>query len=184
MLLDMTQAAGWLPMAAARFAYTVCGGYKWLLAPRGTAFFTVQPDLRDELVPHHAGWYAGVDRWSSIYGAPLRLAADARRFDLSPAWHSWIAAAPALELLTEVGSATLHAHALGLAERFRAAVDLPSGNSAIVLAVAGEQVPELMTAAGIYGSVRAGRLRLSFHVSTSEQDTDRAAEALAGHLRP
>jgi selenocysteine lyase/cysteine desulfurase len=32
--------------------------------------------------------------------------------------------------------------------------------------------------------VRAGRLRLSFHVSTGEEDVDRAAEVLAGHLRP
>ena len=183
-LLDTTQAVGWLPVDAGRFAYTVCSGYKWLLAPRGTAFFTVLPGAGDELVPHHAGWYAGEKPWSSIYGSPLRLAADARRFDLSPAWHSWIAAAPALELLTEVGPAALHAHALGLAERFRVAAGLPSASSAIVSVVADENVPDLMSAAGIVGSVRAGRLRLSFHVSTSEQDADRAAEVLAGHVRP
>jgi selenocysteine lyase/cysteine desulfurase len=34
-LLDTTQATGWLPVDAKRFAYTVCGGYKWLLAPEG-----------------------------------------------------------------------------------------------------------------------------------------------------
>jgi len=183
-LLDVTQAAGWLPIDASRFAYTVCAGYKWLLAPRGTAFFTVHPDLRDQLVPHHAGWYAGEEPWSSIYGTPLRLAADARRFDLSPAWHSWIAAAPALDLLTEVGTVVLQAHAVGLAERFRTAAGLPSSNSAIVSAVADEHVDDLMKAAGIVGAIRAGRLRLSFHVSTSEEDADRAAEVLAGHLRP
>jgi selenocysteine lyase/cysteine desulfurase len=183
-LLDTTQAVGWLPIDAGRFAYTVCGGYKWLLAPRGTAFFTVQPELHDELIPHGAGWYAGQDPWASIYGAPLRLADDARRFDLSPAWHSWVAAAPALELLTEVGSPTLHAHAVGLAERFRAAVQLPGSDSAVVSAVADEHVPGLMAAARIVGAVRAGRLRLSFHVSTSEHDTDRAADVLLGHLRP
>lgn len=183
-LLDVTQAAGWLPVDAARFAYTVCGGYKWLLAPRGTAFLTVAPELRDELTPHTAGWYAGDEPWASIYGSPLRLAGDARRFDVSPAWHSWVAAAPALDLLTEVGTGALHAHALGLAERFRAAADLPGGDSAIVSAVADDQVAGLMSAAGIVGSVRAGRLRLSFHVSTSQQDADRAATVLRGHLRP
>jgi len=183
-LLDTTQAAGWLPINAGHFAYTVCGGYKWLLAPRGTAFFTVHPDLSDALVPNNAGWYAGEDRWSSIYGTPLRLATDARRFDLSPAWHSWVGAAPALDLLNEVGPTALHTHALGLAERFRRATGLPSADSAIVSALADELVPDLMTHAGIVGSVRAGRLRLSFHVSTSEQDTDRAAQVLAGHLRP
>jgi selenocysteine lyase/cysteine desulfurase len=74
-LLDTTQAAGWLPVDAARFTYTACGGYKWLLSPRGTAYFTIRPELTGELVPHTAGWYAGESPWSSIYGGPLRLAA-------------------------------------------------------------------------------------------------------------
>jgi len=72
-LLDTTQAVGWLPIDASRFAFTVCGGYKWLLAPRGTAYLTVQADLLDSLIPHAAGWYAGASPWESIYGAPLRL---------------------------------------------------------------------------------------------------------------
>lgn len=58
-LVDLTQSAGWLPVDASRFAYTVCGAYKWLLAPRGTAFLTVRPDRLDRLVPFQAGWYAG-----------------------------------------------------------------------------------------------------------------------------
>jgi len=183
-LLDTTQAVGWLPIDAPRFAYTVCGGYKWLLAPRGAAYFTVQPDLLNGLVPHTAGWYAGQDPWASIYGEPLRLADSARRFDVSPAWHCWVAAAPALQLLTEVGVPALHRHAVGLANRFRAGVGLPPGDSAIVSAIADPHVPGLMEAARISGSVRAGRLRLAFHISTSEGDAERAAGVLAGHLQP
>jgi selenocysteine lyase/cysteine desulfurase len=34
-LLATTEAVGWLPVNASRFAYTACGGYKWLLSPRG-----------------------------------------------------------------------------------------------------------------------------------------------------
>ena len=64
-------------------AYTACGGYKWLLSPRGTAYFTINPTLIDDLTPHYAGWYAGDDPWSSVYGGPLRLAGDARRSDVS-----------------------------------------------------------------------------------------------------
>jgi selenocysteine lyase/cysteine desulfurase len=179
-LLDVTQAAGWLPIDAGRFAYTTCGGYKWLLAPRGTCFSTVAPEHLDDLVPHAAGWYAGDEPWSSIYGGPLRLAPDARRFDLSPAWHSWVAQAPALDLLTEVGPAALHDHAVGLANRFRSAVGVPAGNSAIVsLATTPDAGPRLHRA-GVVGSVRAGRLRLAFHVNNTAADADRAAEALAG----
>jgi len=181
-LLDTTQAVGWLPVDAGRFAYTTGGGYKWLLAPRGTAFLTVAPGLADDLVPHNAGWYAGHDPWTSIYGAPLRLAADARRFDVSPAWHSWVAQAPALELLTGIGRQALHEYALGLANRFRAGVGLPPGDSAIVsLAVDGEAAAELARAE-VTASTRAGRLRLAFHISNTADDADRAATALGGHL--
>jgi len=183
-LVDTTQAVGWLPVDASRFAFTVCGGYKWLLAPRGTAYLTVQAELLDSLIPHTAGWYAGARPWESIYGAPLRLAPDARRFDVSPAWHAWIGAAPSLELLTVIGAPALHGHALGLANEFRAGIGLPPGDSAIVSAVAEPQVPELMCRAGIIGSIRANRLRLSFHLSTTTQDVARAVDILSGHLHP
>jgi selenocysteine lyase/cysteine desulfurase len=182
-LLDTTQAVGWLPVDASRFAYTVSGGYKWQLIPRGTACLTIQPELLDDVLPNNASWYAGAERWSSIYGAPLRLAADARRFDVSPAWLPWVGAVPSLELLTEVGTDALHAHAVALAHRFCAGVDVPDQGSAIVSAVADAVVPGLMRSAGIVGVTRAGRLRLSFHVSTSEEDVDRAVEVLSGHLR-
>ncbi|MEX1177222.1 MAG: aminotransferase class V-fold PLP-dependent enzyme [Nitriliruptor sp.] len=183
-LVDATQAAGWLPIDADRFSYTVASGYKWLLAPRGTAFLTVRPELVDELTPVAAGWYAGEDRWDSIYGVPLRLAAGARRFDVSPAWHSWVGQAASLELLEEVGIEALHAHAVGLAERFCLATELPVTGSAIVSARADDAVPELLRRAGIAAATRAGRLRLSFHVSTREADVDHAAEVLRGHLTP
>ncbi len=181
-LLDTTQAVGWLPIDAGRFAYTTGGGYKWLLAPRGTAFFTVQPDLADSMVPHTAGWYAGHDPWTSIYGSPLRLAATARRFDVSPAWHSWVGQAPALELLTSIGRHALHEHALGLANRFRANIGLPPGDSAIISLDVGPQAGERLIEAQIVASHRAGRLRLSFHINNTADDADRAAEALRGHV--
>jgi selenocysteine lyase/cysteine desulfurase len=182
-LVDTTQAVGWLPVDASRFSYTTGGGYKWLLAPRGTAFLTVRPDLVDELTPVAAGWYAGEDRWSSIYGSPLRLAAGARRFDVSPAWHSWVGQAASLALLTEVGAAALHRHATTLAERFCEGVGVPSTGSAIVSVRADDEVPALLARHGIAAATRAGRLRLSFHVSTREADVDRAVEVLGGHLR-
>ena len=179
-LLDTTQATGWLPVDASRFAYTVGDGYKWLLAPRGTCFFTVQPDLADTPVPHTANWYAGADPWMSIYGSPLRLADDARRFDVSPAWHSWVGQGPALELPTSVGPAALHEHAVGLANRFRAGVGLPPGDSAIVSLATTKDLTQHLEQAQVVGSVRAGRLRLAFHVNNGEDDADRAAQALSG----
>jgi selenocysteine lyase/cysteine desulfurase len=161
----------------------VGGGYKWLLSPRGTAFFTIRPELMDEIVPHTAGWYAGTDPWGSIYGGPLRLAPDARRFDVSPAWHAWVAAGPAVQLLAEVGAQVLHHNAVGLANRFRAGVGLDAGDSAIVSLDVDEAAEPAMRRARIVAASRAGRLRLSFHISTTEADVDHAIEVLRPHVR-
>lgn len=98
--VDATQAVGWLPVDATRFDVLVCSAYKWLAAPRGAAFAYLSPALRDRLRPLHAGWYAGEDARDSYYGPPLRLASSARRFDLSPAWFSYVGAAATPGLLT------------------------------------------------------------------------------------
>lgn len=178
--VDTTQSMGWLPLDCARFDYTACGAYKWLLCPRGTAFFTIRPERRDELVPHAAGWYAGEEVASSYYGGPLRLAADARRFDISPAWLSWVGAAPALALLGAVGTEAIHAHDLRLANRLRAGLGLPPGDSAIV-SVSGlaADAAERLAAAGVMAAGRGGALRLSCHLYTTERDVDRALAALS-----
>jgi selenocysteine lyase/cysteine desulfurase len=175
--IDATQGAGWKPFTPDAFDVTVAAAYKWLCAPRGVAFMTVTPAAREWLVPRISGWYAGEDRWSSIYGPPLRLAASARRFDVSPAWLSFAGAVPALELLASLGAASIEAHNVGLANEFRARLDLKPSNSAIVsvpLAGAGER----LAAAGIASAGRAGRTRLSFHVYNSRDDVDRAAAAI------
>jgi selenocysteine lyase/cysteine desulfurase len=179
-LVDATQAASWLPMNAAAVDYVVVSGYKWLLAPRGTCFFTGRPEALDRLIPWAAGWYAGDDRWTAIYGLPLRLASDARRFDLSPAWSSWAGQAPALELLAAVGVEAIHEHDVGLANRFRRGLELPAGDSAIVSIEVPEAAAERLARAGVVTSVRAGRLRASFHLYNTTDDVDRALDALAG----
>ncbi|HEY1664496.1 MAG TPA: hypothetical protein VGG54_02300 [Trebonia sp.] len=50
------------------------------------------------------------------------------------------------------------------------------------LATNGGAAADAMAAARIKGSARAGRLRLSFHVSTSGQDADLAAVVLRRHV--
>jgi selenocysteine lyase/cysteine desulfurase len=174
---DATQAAGWLPIRADRFDALVCGGYKWLMSPRGSAFLTVSDRLLERAVPHSAGWYAGEDVHTSYFGPPLRLASSARRLDLSPAWFSWVGTQPALELIEEIGVEAIHAHNLALANRFRAGVGLPSGDSAIVCA----DLPgaaERLGRAGIVAAIRGGLLRTSWHVYNDEGDVDRVLDAL------
>jgi len=177
--LDITQAAGWLPMDVSRFDYVACSAYKWLLCPRGITFCALRSERVVELVPINANWYAGADIWTSIYGGPLRLAQGARRFDLSPAWLSWVGAAPALALLENVGLEAVHAHNVGLANRFLAGLGLPAGASAIV-AVSVPHAEERLKRAGVRTAVRAGRVRLSFHLYNDATDVDLALGALTG----
>ncbi|HZC26308.1 MAG TPA: aminotransferase class V-fold PLP-dependent enzyme, partial [Actinopolymorphaceae bacterium] len=113
-VVDATQATGWLQRDWSQADVVAVAAYKWLMAPRGAAFGYFSPAVRDKLTPSQAGWYAGDDVHASYYGPPLRLAHDARRFDISPAWFSFVGAAPALELLLEVGVDKVHAHDVGL----------------------------------------------------------------------
>jgi selenocysteine lyase/cysteine desulfurase len=181
-LVDLTQAVGWLRVDASRFAYTVCGAYKWLLSPRGTAFLTVRPDRLDRLRPDHAGWYAGEEPWQSIYGLPLRLSRDARRFDVSPAWFCWVGTHASLAFLDEIGPEACQRHALEVEAAFAEAAGLPPGPSAIRSLLADGRVAGLLAEADVVASVRAGRLRLSFHVNNTVADAERLGHLVRGHV--
>jgi selenocysteine lyase/cysteine desulfurase len=174
---DATQAVGWLPLGVADVDALTCAGYKWLCSPRGTAFLYVRPGLQDTVRPLAAGWYAGEDVHASYYGPRIELARSARRFDLSPAWHCWVGAAPALELLEGVGVAAVHDHDVALANRFRAGLGLPESDSAIV-SLRVTDADRRLAAAGIRAATRAGSLRASFHLYNTEDDVDAALAAL------
>lgn len=177
---DVTQAAGWLPLAdGCRDAdWVVGGGYKWLLAPRGTAFLAGTTEALALLHPLGAGWYAGEHPWDSCY-SPLQLASDSRRLDISPAWPAWLGQRRALDLLAEIGVEAIHRHDLGLANRLRAGLGIAPGDSAIVTLAVPDGTAERLAAAGITASVRNGRLRLSCHLHNDEADVDRALDVIA-----
>jgi selenocysteine lyase/cysteine desulfurase len=173
---DATQAVGWLPVDATRFDVFACAAYKWLMAPRGAAFCYFSPAARSMIRPSAAGWYAGEEH--AYYGPPLRLASSARRFDISPAWFSYVGAAPSLELLNDIGVEQVREHDVALADRFLAGLGLPSAGSAIV-SVDLPDAEERLETAGIQAAVRDGRLRASFHLYTTDADVDAALNALA-----
>lgn len=177
--VDATQACGWLPFDASRVDALAAHAYKWLMSPRGSSFLVLSPELRERMRPFAAGWYAGEDPQASYYGPPLRLADDARRFDTSPAWFSWVGTRPALEVIEEIGVPAIHEHDVTLANRLRKGLGLESGNSAMVSTeVRGAE--RKLDRAGIRASVRAGRVRLACHIYTTEDDVDDALTALTG----
>ncbi|HZN70882.1 MAG TPA: aminotransferase class V-fold PLP-dependent enzyme [Micromonosporaceae bacterium] len=176
-VVDATQACGWLPFDATTADVVVVAAYKWLMSPRGAAFAYLAPEVRERLTPHAAGWYAGAEVHESYYGPPLRLAGDARKFDISPAWFSFVGAAPALEVVERIGVAAIHEHNVALANRFLTGLGRPPGDSAIVTVdVPGAE--EKLKAAGVRAAVRAGLVRASFHLYSTVDDVDLALAAL------
>ena len=200
-VLDGTQAAGWLPLNASEVDFLAVAAYKWLCAPRGTAFLTMPSQLAaaddshprraecfDRLKPLAAGWFAAGG--AASYGMPMHLADGARAFDISPAWHSWVGTAPALELILDVGVEQIHAHDLALANRFRAGLGLEESNSAIVtidLDDAQQSWPaalDRLDAAGVRYSQAGGNMRFGFHLFNDEADVDTALNAVTNSASP
>ena len=168
--LDITQAAGWVPLDATVFDITSCGLYKWLCSPRGGGFMTVAPHLWDKMQAVAPGWYAGEDPWTSTYGAPLRLASSARRYDVSPAWLCWAGAAPILEFFADIGSADVGAHNVRLANLFREGLGLAPSDTAMVSIDISEAQVEKLRSGGVSFAARAGLSRFSFHLYNTEAD--------------
>src|SRR6476469_91079 len=177
-LLDVSQAAGWLPLRLDWAAYVVGASYKWLFAPRGAAWVAVHADAPAP-VPHDANWYAGEDPWTAVYGLPLRLADGPRGLDLSPVWFSQVGAAVATEWLGTLDLTQVRDHCVRLADLVRAGLGLPGTGSAIVALELTDRQVERLARAGVVSSVRAGRTRLSCHLYNTEDDVDRVLGAVA-----
>ncbi|MFJ9561955.1 aminotransferase class V-fold PLP-dependent enzyme [Streptomyces fuscichromogenes] len=182
--VDFSQTAGWLPMDADAYDFTASVSFKWLLGPHGAAFLVVPEDFGG-LTPVLAGWVAGEEPWDSCYGPVAELAHSARRFDLTHALFTFAGLRRSLDLVEELGVAAVHAHDVGLADRFRAGLaalghePVPAPGSAIVSVPGlGARQPEL-SRAGIEVSHRAGNLRASFHLFNTPADVDHLLDALA-----
>jgi selenocysteine lyase/cysteine desulfurase len=183
LMIDGTQAIPFVPLAGVidRIDYMVCSGYKHLLSPRGTAYLYVRRDHWDEIEPRNANWRAADLPYGRYFGGPLMLAPDARRFDVSRGWFPWIGATESLRLLSEWqttgASETVRAMAEGLAGR----LGVPWYGGSLVCAPLGdgEAARAACAAAGVKASVRGTAVRFSVHVYNTDEDLDRAAEAIA-----
>jgi selenocysteine lyase/cysteine desulfurase len=158
----------------------VAGGYKWLLCPRGLAFFYVSPDRLLEIEPWFAGWKSIDDVYERYYGMPKNLTAGARRLDASLPWLLAEGSRASLSLIETLGVDAIAAHDRSLAARFSAELGLEDSGSAIVQVERpdAEEAAERLRTAGIKCSVRAGALRFAFHLYNDEGDVGRALDVL------
>lgn len=183
--IDVSQAAGWLPIEADAYDYVSSVAFKWLVCPRGVAFLVVPEDFGG-LTPVFAGWVAGQAPWDSCYGPVEELAHSARRFDESPSLFSYAGARHSLELIEELGVANVRAHDLALADRFRAGLrglghaPVPAPASPIVSVPGLGHRQRELSEAGVEVSDRAGNLRAAFHLYNNPADVDRLLDVLSG----
>ncbi|PRY42563.1 aminotransferase class V-fold PLP-dependent enzyme [Umezawaea tangerina] len=176
-MLDVTQSLGWYPLDVGWADWVVAAGYKWLLSPRGASWLACSPEALARAVPIAANWYAGEDRWTTVYDLPLRLASDARALDTSPVWLSHVGAAVALPWLASLDQAAVRAHNTGLADAVLIGLGREPEGSAII-AVDRPGAHERLVKAGVAAGLRAGKVRLGFHLYNTAEDVELVLEAL------
>jgi selenocysteine lyase/cysteine desulfurase len=183
LLVDATHAIPFVPLQPwiGEIDYLICHGYKHLLCPRGVGFLHVRQERWERIQPWFANWRTDTTLYNRAYGGTLHdLAGDARRFDISLAWHAWAGAEPSLALLVEWQANGLLEEVKALARRLAAGVGRPEPSSSIVsLRVENAEAAERALAeGGVRCAARGGNIRLSPHIYNTEADIDRAIKAL------
>ena len=194
-VVDATQLAGAAVVDTTGWGADalVTSGYKWLSAHGGVALLALAPDLVDR-VPALVGWKGSHDPFV-FDPLRLRLAEDARRFELSTmSYVSALGLESSIAMLSSLGFERIDRHARRLATYlvdrvaelgwlpFRPLSD-PSATSHIVsLRHAqhdpGETAERLASESRIICGGRGGGLRISLHAYNDGGDVDRLVEAL------
>ena len=175
--IDATQGAGWLPIKMDDFDVVAASAYKWLLSPRGSGFVHTTQEAQSWLRPTISSWYAGSSIWDSIYGPPLRLANDGRRYQISPDWLSWVGAENSLALISALGVSNIHKHNLDLMQHLCSQIGHPFNQSSII-SVNADIEPSDLLENGFRASLRNGRLRISIHLYNTKEEVDKLAKLL------
>ena len=162
--------------------YVVVSAYKHLLCPRGVAFFRIARRRWPTVQPIVASWRSAADPYGeSFYGGDLSaLCSTAARYDVSLAWHAWVGALESLRFLSSVAEDERERWAVGLAGLLASRLGVEAtGSSVLSVPVRStEAAQRALVAAGVVAAVRAGKVRLSFHLYNGEEDVDLAARVL------
>lgn len=178
-VVDLTQAAGVMPVDASSFDVTISHIYKWLCSPRGVAFLTVRPEALPKLRPVLAGWYSDENPWANCYWPQVAEPHSARQFDTSPAWQAFVGAREALRLFAQADLAAVWEHSRDLGDRLCRGLGIPEQHRAIVTWPDSDHAQlARLTAAGLRASGPLGLIRVAFHVWNTPDDVDAVLRAL------
>jgi selenocysteine lyase/cysteine desulfurase len=195
--VDATQSLGAIALDVTELQvdFVAAAGYKWLLGARGTGYFYVRPELQTQLDPLLAAPHSAADVMEGrYYGGPYVPFDDARRFDQSPAWLSWVTARPSLDLLVDLDQRDVEEHVLGLAAAFRDGCIKLGLRDALSESELPTQIvalrpddPEKLTAsleaADIKASLKPSGVRFGFHLYNDLADVEAVLEAVWHSVR-
>lgn len=184
-------------------------GWKWLCGPYGTGYAWFTPSLLDRLEPPLRYWRTEVGMTGVMHGPGdgagdgnrgVLPGPGIRRFDkfAAASFFNVLPWTAALEVLLELGVARVAGKAAKLADRLSSGLPrevfasnrLSEGPMRSPIVIVQRRTGHLcdadaavlhrrLAAAGIHGSLRAGRLRFAPHVYNTRGDVDRALEVLA-----
>lgn len=198
-VVDAIQGLGALALdvQATGVDVVAAAGHKWLLGPEGSALLYLAPRAVERLAPVRAGPRSMADKlaWDrfALDFAPGALALECGTMNV----YGILGLGESIRELLAVGPAAVERRVLAavdrLAERLPAegflvasprrageesgilSVELPRRRPAPIV----DDVVRRAAAAGVVVSARAGRVRLSPHFYASDDDLERAVEALA-----
>jgi selenocysteine lyase/cysteine desulfurase len=190
LVVDFTQAAGYLPIEAsvADFAFSAC--YKWLLGMTGVGVAYWNRTRQPDWAPQSAGWHS-LAPGSRGYDTLPPLRADALRFTRgNPAHGPVYVLAEALDYLAQFDMRAVQRHVqvltVALLQRLEA-LQIPSttpgdperhGASVCVASPKAQAIVDALYAKGVYAWNGHGRVRFSFHGYNAMADVDRIVHAL------
>ncbi len=194
LVVDYTQASGYLPIAAsiADFAFSAC--YKWMLGTTGMTVAYWNRTRQPHWTPASAGWNS-LGSAAGGYDPVPPLREDAMRFTRgNPAHASIYVLNGALDYLSrfEMGDVLRHVQALTgvLLDRLED-LQIPSttprdparhGASVCVASPRARAIVDAMAEQGVWAWNGHGRVRISFHGYNSGADVDRIVEALRASI--
>ena len=197
LVVDYTQASGYLPIEAsvADFAFSAC--YKWLLGTTGVAIAYWNRRRQPDWSPASAGWNSFAGGGARGYETMPALRPDAMRFTRgNPAHASIYVLNSALDYLAGFAMPDVFAHIQGLTTAFLdrlAACQIPSttprdparhGASVCVASPRAKEMQEALAEQGVWAWNGHGRVRFSFHGYNGMADVERAVEALRAVADP
>jgi len=189
---DATQSLGAFQFDVQRIrpAMLAVHGYKWMLAPSGSAFAYISPELRAVLAPNVVGWRSHKD-WRNVdnlhHGAP-EFVETAERYEGGMLPFPLIYALGAsVDQMLEIGPGEIEKRVLSLADRCRETLrsagakllydEYAHFDSGIVAARwdrrDASHIARELKARNVLVSARHGNLRVSVHFYNSQEDLDR-----------